>query len=548
MGGILNHLFWQVWNMSVTAGWCIAGILILRLVFRNMPRKYLYALWLVAAFRLICPVSVSTDVSLFNLEKLSKTVWTEETGAGGILREETAAEDQTEGLLLEQQTGTGRVQIGASGQEGFSLNKFVLRSLLYREGWALLFLGMAPYLWAAGVLAFLVYFLVSAYRLRRRIGRAVLAPESTARSGPGFLKGASCPVYECDSLASPFAMGLFRPRIYLPCHLKGAQREMVLLHEQYHIRRKDHLVKLLAFSLLAVYWFHPMVWAAWFFMCKDMEMSCDEKVLELLGEERKKEYGMTLLSCAVSGPNSRMPLAFGEQDVESRIRHALSFRRPTVLVGVLSVCVLVAALALFCTNGKEAETGAVDGISEEAKSGAELLYEARNPYVGNAPADGTLSKVIGEVLPDSAFARYPRTMELQTSEEPYEYGYVVSSVLLDQPTFWEMAAPATLMMALTDNLGVVNWKYRVMMDGKENSVFSMWDLSDAEEWCQVDDLKAYGASPEKLQELLDILEELRRTDTRLDVDRIMALMEELDESETGQWEVTEDGRDETLQQ
>ena len=157
-------------------------------------------------------------------------------------------------------------------------------------------------------------------------------------------------VFECDNLASPFAMGIFRPRIYLPCGLKEEERRLILLHEQYHIRRKDYLIKPFSFFLLAAYWFHPLVWAAWFCMCKDMEMSCDERVLELLGEGHEKEYGLTLLAFASGSREGQMPLGFGENDVKSRIQHALKFKRPAVYVGALSAIAIGIALALLGTN------------------------------------------------------------------------------------------------------------------------------------------------------------------------------------------------------
>lgn len=547
MGVILSRLFWQVLNMSITAGWCIAAILILRVLFRKMPRKYLYALWLVAAFRLICPVSVSTDVSVFNLEHLPGNVLMEEVQQMNLLPDVHNMMSEAGRTDEENHTSDSQQKEETTVSAGYSFPKIPLRGMLYREERIQFLLGAGPYIWAAGILLFALYFVVSTWRLQRKVRMAVLVQEPES----------SCPVYECDSQISPFAAGIFFPRIYLPCYLKGRQRQMVLLHEQYHIARRDHLVKLLSFSLLAVYWFHPLVWAAWFSMCKDMEMSCDEKVLEQLGEEYRKEYGMTLLACAVDGhPDNWMPLAFGEQDVESRIKHVLNFRKPVVWVGIGFVVVFAAVMLLLGTNGTHTgesgqgaagreEAEAADGPAAEEKTGAGLLYEARNLYIGNAPADGNLSRTIGSVLKDSAFAKYAYTMELQTSEEPYEYCYILSDVLPEQPSFWEMAASATLMLALTDNMGAAKWKYRVMLDGEETSVFCLWDLKDAAEWCQVDDVKAYAESPEKVQELLGILEELRQTDTRLDADRIM---EEMPRTDGLKGEVTEDGRDETLQQ
>ena len=101
-------------------------------------------------------------------------------------------------------------------------------------------------------------------------------------------------VYECDGISSPFVFGILRPRIYVPCGMPRDQREMVVLHEKCHLKRKDHLVKLLSFVLLGIYWFHPLVWIGWRCMCGDMEMSCDEAVLKRLGEGVR---AVTLMDC-----------------------------------------------------------------------------------------------------------------------------------------------------------------------------------------------------------------------------------------------------------
>lgn len=511
----LNSLFIQILNMSITAGYCIAAVLLIRLLFRKAPRKYLYLLWLVVAFRLICPVSMSTDFSLFNLEQFSESRPMTDLGNMQYIPEQIIRMEGPEvhtGLkaadrLVNQQIPRVSAEVKIHG--------IPLKNMLYTYGLqpvgVLLTLG--KYVWAAGMAVFLAYFMVSMWRLKRSVRTAVKAETG---------------VWECDDLSSPFTMGIFHPRIYLPCHLSGEQRKMILLHEQYHIYRRDHLFKLLAFLLLAVYWFHPLVWAAWFGMCKDMEMSCDEKVLEMLGEEQKKAYGLTLLAFAVDRRSgSRMPLGFGEHDVKSRIKHTLNFRKPTVWAGAAAVIAIAAVLVLFGTNAvKKDGTGQdhASAVSEtEASNGddseiAQKLYNARNAYVGDVSADGRLLGVIAEALPDTLAASVRYTIELQTSAEPYEFHFVVEDHLKGDPYRYGVAAPSVLMLALTDNLGIVQWNYEI---GSENvgaklgSAMITWSTAAAEEWCGVENLKEYGSSPEKVQELLDILASLRGDD-RLD--------------------------------
>lgn len=496
MEHMLNSLFIRILNMSITAGYCILVVLLIRFLFRKAPRKYLYALWLVIAFRLICPVSVSTDFSVFNLNQFSESAPVSGMGAMEYIPSTIHEMEETQihtgikaadHLVNDQLPRVSALHMGA-----FSLKNLLYQNGQYRQP-AVMLLEIGKYVWIAGAAVFLLYFLVSMRRLRRKVRMAVRVEAS---------------VWECDDLASPFAMGVLRPRIYLPCHLQGEQRRMILLHEQYHIRRKDHLVKILAFLLLSIYWFHPLVWAAWFCMCKDMEMSCDEKVLEILGEGHGKEYSMTLLAFASDvHSGSRMPLAFGEHDVKSRIRHVLNFRKPAVWASILAVFVVMAVLILFGTNGaKQADGTPADDTGRTENKGsyseiAKKLYDAGSPYIGDASANGRLLNVIAEALPDTIAADTGFTTELQTVKEPYEIHFKLEDKLEGEPYLYALAAPATLMLALKDNLGIVEWDYRM------ESVSSMfyWRTENASQWCGVEDIKEYGSSPEKVQELLDIL-------------------------------------------
>lgn len=507
---VLAAVFLRILRMSMTAGYCILAVLLIRRVFQKAPRRYLYMLWTVAAFRLICPVSVSTEFSLFNLEFL--------TGRAAAPAE-YAVEDAAGG----PGTGNDRQREGSMRTRGEEISLQDHGAKVYAEG--VLHgaggeqtavsgpLRVGTYIWAAGVLAFLLYFVSGLAGLRRRVRNAVrMRPEDGRGNGPGTA-GGKYRIYECDDLPSPFVMGIFCPQIYLPCGLSEEQRYMVLLHEQHHIRRKDHLVKYLSFGLLAVYWFHPLVWAAWFCMCRDMEMSCDEKVLELLGMERRKEYSRTLLALAAKSPVSvRMPPAFGEQDVRKRILHMLDFRKPAVWTGAVFAAGFLLVLVLLGTNGAGEKKGEPFDSDTGAKSLSERLYEARNPYVGDAPANERLLDVICEAFPDTLVAKTPYKIRLQTSEEPYEFHFRLEKEppeagLTKDLEDMDMTEAAVLMLALTDNLGSVHWSYE-SSEGEALPGGGSMDAEGAAEWCGAADIKDFADSEETVQYLLDRIESL----------------------------------------
>ena len=170
-------------------------------------------------------------------------------------------------------------------------------------------------------------------------------------------------------------------------------------------------MKLFASVLLAVYWFHPLVWLSWVILCRDMEMSCDEKVLELLGSEQRKAYGLTLLQFASGESAGYVPLGFGEPNVKSRIKHVLRFKKAAVGTGVVGVVILIATILLLGSNRQQnirdsANTDTASSTQENANEtqsdslnvsdAATLLYSVKNPYVGDISADGKVLRAIEE--------------------------------------------------------------------------------------------------------------------------------------------------------
>ena len=138
---------------------------------------------------------------------------------------------------------------------------------------------------------------MSYLRLRRRVSASIPLREN---------------IYVCDEVASPFILGILRPRIYLPSALDEAQRGSVLSHERAHLARRDHWWKPLGFALLAVYWFNPLLWLAYTLLCRDIELACDERVLCGMDAGRSRTIRARCLRAACRGvclPPVRSPSA-----------------------------------------------------------------------------------------------------------------------------------------------------------------------------------------------------------------------------------------------
>lgn len=202
--------------------------------------------------------------------------------------------------------------------------------------------------WMIGIAVLITYGIVSYVKLKRTVSKAVRLCEN---------------IYECDSIATPFVFGIFHPGIYIPFHMTEEEQRYVLAHERYHIRRYDYLVKLLGFMLLTIYWMNPFVWLSYFCFVRDQEMSCDESVLLMFGNEIKQAYSMSLLNYAI-GKNRYMltPLAFGESDVKKRIKNILRFRRPQVWMPVIGIFVVIVIILTCLTSGRDTNTAIDDNI------------------------------------------------------------------------------------------------------------------------------------------------------------------------------------------
>ena len=330
----MSEAFLKVVNMSISAGWLVLAVLALRLILKKAPKWVNVLLWGIVAVRLIYPFSIESALSLIpSKETISPEImmdWTPEISTG------VKALDQVVNPVI---------STSFAPNPGTSANPLQI------------LIPVAANLWLLGVLILLVYTAISYLSLRLKLRTAVI------------LRGN---IYQCETVSSPFVLGILKPKIYLPYSMDGNDLNHVVAHEQAHIKRKDHWWKPIGFLLLTVYWFNPLMWVAYILLCRDIELACDEKVIAELGNEQRADYTQALVACAV---NRRMiaacPLAFGEVGVKDRVKSIMNYRKPTfwIIVTTLVVCVVVAVCFLtdpnpsreFSMNGNN-----VSGLDPEA--------------------------------------------------------------------------------------------------------------------------------------------------------------------------------------
>lgn len=357
-------------NMSLTASVAIVLVLLLRLMLKKAPKVISYALWSVVLFRLLCPVSIESSLSLFGLLDTPTVESTTLTSSIEYVPENIVHRSHPDVTLpvpgvsdaINNTLPSGREQLVADPLEAP--------------------VAIGAYVWMMGVLCMAAYSVVAYARLRRKLLTA-----SPLRDN----------ILLADEITSPFVMGLIRPKIYLPSDLEEEEQSYIIRHEQHHIRRGDHVIKALAFVTLSLHWFNPLVWVAFIYSGKDMEMSCDEAVVKEMGDGILADYTASLLSLATGRRIiAGMPLAFGEGDPKVRIRNLADWKKPAFWVVLVAVAACIALAVGLVTNPAKdddhdpTEDGyflviGADGVESIEVSGA-------NSSGGVVNADGTTFK------------------------------------------------------------------------------------------------------------------------------------------------------------
>lgn len=318
-------LFPTLLNMSLTAGIVILCVIAARLALKRAPKVFSYALWAVVLFRLLCPVSLPSGISLLGaLDAPARQ-------ASPVVSTVTYVQPQRQPEAIQPQTE--QVPVEPQTPASDSLAPVVPeQQATSTVDWA----AVAAWVWLAGVLGMAGYSIFALLRLRRRLVGSLRLRDN---------------IYLADHISTPFVLGLVRPRIYLPSTLTQGEMGYIIRHEQYHIRHGDHVVKVLAFAGLCLHWFNPLVWAAFILAGKDMEMRCDEAVVRQLGERVKADYSASLLALATGRLTiAGTPLAFGEGNPEGRIRNLLRWKRPRVWLSAVACMACVAVIAACAAN------------------------------------------------------------------------------------------------------------------------------------------------------------------------------------------------------
>ena len=315
-------IFSQILNMSMTGSVVILLVILARLILKRSPKIFSYALWSVVLFRLLCPVAFTAPISVLDVVEPEQKETSNNTSIVTYIP--ATIDTQTDFIAVQPEEQQVLAEPVTESDEQLHMTPMHAVALV----------------WAAGMAGMMLYSVIQYLALRRKLVGSVQ------------LKGN---IYLADHIDTAFVVGLVQPRIYLPSGVPQTERYFILAHEQHHIRRGDHIIKLLAYLALCIHWFNPLVWLAFILSGKDMEMSCDEAVIKRLGTDIRADYSASLLRLATHKKIlSGMPLAFGEGDTKGRVLNMAKWKKPAKWL--VAVCVLICLIVVcICAFNPEKE-------------------------------------------------------------------------------------------------------------------------------------------------------------------------------------------------
>ncbi len=363
----MSQVFMKVLEISLSASFLVLAVVAARFLLKKAPKWVRLVLWALVAVRLVLPIAPQSKASLVP-DTAGLTTSLETRLDAPILvaptQEMPGLVSPTPNAPTVDPAAPSIVDTAPAKAQGLSL------------------LTVLAWVWASGMAVMALATAVSYLRLRKKVATAVR------------LQGN---VYQSEHVASPFILGLFRPRIYLPFSQKAQSLSHVLAHEYAHLKRKDHLWKPLGFALLTVHWFNPLMWLGYVLLCRDIELACDEKVVKGLDAQSRADYSQALLNSSVSRRSiAACPLAFGEVGVRQRIKSVLSYKKPAFWLILVALIACIAVAVCFMTDPQK---------SPEKTNTTPEIPDHSSPYEDLQKVEpvGQVSEVFQEIVENNLF-------------------------------------------------------------------------------------------------------------------------------------------------
>lgn len=392
----MNTLFRNILTASFHGSIVILAVMLLRLVLKKTPRKYICLLWLLAGLRLLMPFQIQSDLSLQPsadpVAQVQQQISRSQTPAAPedfspadldvpapVQTPEALPDIQSPVTTVISSTPSPAPETAAEPDTGFD------------------FLSVLPWFWLGIACCFGIYSLYTYLTLKLKVREAVKIPGG----------------WECDRIETAFILGFIRPNIYIPMGMTPEEQRYILAHERTHLDKGDHWFKMVGFLALALHWFNPLVWAAYILLCKDIEIACDERVVQFMELDERKAYSAALLNCSTNRAYfAACPVAFGEVSVKERIKSVLSYKKPGFWISLVGVIAIVFVAVCLVTSPARKDAAAAGDTEPTASSDTVTVHN--------------VDELLAAIAPDTVIQLEPGTYNLSgakgyglPSESPY---------------------------------------------------------------------------------------------------------------------------------
>lgn len=354
---MLKNIFVYLLHNSIAVCVVILTVFAVRLFLRRAPKKYSYILWSIVGIYLLCPIRLSSPISIYSLINNVSDTFLEHhslplnaknfVDKNKTYNEKNQKTKDSNKSKFDNVSSTNKNQKTKQNQNNTAGTENISQSLTVTT---------TAYIWLCGCIVLLVRNLFLIWRTKQTVLMAIRRKDN---------------IYESECISTPFVLGIVRPKIYIPFNLSEQEREYILKHEQYHIRRKDQIIKICAYILCVIYWFQPLIWFAYFVMVRDMEMSCDEYVLKNSKSDIRAAYSTSLLKLATKTGdfNAGLP-AFGESDIRKRVKNIMKFNAKKKWVSVVAaIAVVIVGVSCLTKAAVKIDANKPDKIIAEKKIG-----------------------------------------------------------------------------------------------------------------------------------------------------------------------------------
>lgn len=326
----------SLFQMSIAGGLFILFIVMVRgLALHRLPKAAFLALWNMAALRLLLPFSLPLPWDIFAF-----IPWA-----------------QTGNSIGTSALSSGTLPAGAAQTDMAAHSVFQA-------------------VWFAGAVLMAVYFGLIYIRGMRRFRESIPHETPAVKQWLAEQKlRRPLEVRQSDKISSPLTYGIFRPVILLPKKMdrgNPSALNFILTHELIHIRRFDGAAKLIFAAALCIHWVNPLVWVMFLLANRDLELSCDQRVIDILGGKEKTSYALTLIHME---ERRIQPFSlyshFSKLAIEERIEAIMKYKKASVFVTSLAVVLLLCTAAVFSAS---ASSGDGQEPTESSKMTESALY------------------------------------------------------------------------------------------------------------------------------------------------------------------------------